>query len=55
MNGCMVNEGTSSWQKKTVSLLLGTKTDLLVVTGFVHSFLQWLLADRETECGCITS
>ena len=32
-----------------------TKTDLLVVTGFVHSFLQWLLADRETECGCVTS
>ena len=56
MNECMVNKGTSSspWQKK-VNLLLGTKTDLLVVTGFVHSFFQWLLADRETECGCVTS
>ena len=57
MNECMVNKGTSSspWQKKKVNLLLGTKTDLLVVTGFVHSFFQWLLADRETECGCVTS
>ena len=27
----------------------------LVVTGFVHSFFQWLLADRETECSCVTS
>ena len=55
MNGCMVNKGTSSWPKKKVNLLFGTKTDLLVVTGFVHSFFQWLLADRETECGGVTS
>ena len=57
MNACiMVNKGTSSssWQKKEVDLF-GTKTDLPLVTGFVHSFFQWLLADRETECGCVTS
>ena len=55
MNECIVNKSTSSsWQKK-VNLLLGTKTNLLLVTGFVHCFFQWLLADRETECGCVTS
>ena len=55
MNACMVNKGTSSssWQKKVD--LLGTKTDLPLVADFVHSFFQWLLADRETECGCVTS
>ena len=55
----MVNKGTSSspWQKKA-NLLLGTKTTLHVlveISVFFHSFFQWLLADRETECGCVTS